>query len=117
MAKRTQRQLGFARRMRRSPTWAELRLWQALRRKSLGVRFRRQEPIGPFIADFVCLDRKVIVEADGDTHSYDDHGYSERRDRWFESRGFTVLHFDDDYVYRYLPDAMETIKAALDERA
>ena len=117
MAKRTDRQLRFARRMRRSPTWAELRLWQALRRKSLGVRFRRQEPIGPFIADFVCLDRKVIVETDGDTHSSDDHGYTDRRDLWFESRGFAVLHFDDDYVYKYLPEAMETIKRTLDERA
>ena len=103
--------------MRRSPTWAELRLWQALRRKSLGVRFRRQEPVGPFIADLVCVDRKVIVETDGDTHSYDDHGHCERRDRWFETRGFTVLHFDDDYIYRQLPDAMETIKAALDAKA
>ena len=83
----------------------------------MGVRFRRQEPIGPFIADFVCLDRKVIVEVNGETHSHDDHGYGKRRDRWVESRGFIVLHLDDDYVHRHLPDAMETIKAALDERA
>ena len=48
----------------------------------------------------------------------DDYGYSERRDRWFESHGFTVLHFESiDYVYKYLPEVMETIKAALDARA
>jgi very-short-patch-repair endonuclease len=100
--------------MRRNPTWAELRLWLALRNNTMGLRFRRQEPIGPYIVDFVCLKRKVIVEADGYSHTFDDGGHGERRDRWLTGQGFTVLHFDDDYIYRHLAEAMADIRRALD---
>jgi very-short-patch-repair endonuclease len=55
--------------MRADPTVAEDRLWYHLRRRQMGVRFRRLEPIGPFIADFACLPARLIVEVDGDTHT------------------------------------------------
>jgi very-short-patch-repair endonuclease len=78
----------FAREMRAEPTRAEAILWLSLRGKSLGVRFRRQVPIGPYIADFACLSHRLIVEIDGLTH--DEPGqyeYDQRRDRWFGSQG------------------------------
>ena len=56
----------------------------------MGLKFKRQKPIGPFIADFVCLDYKLVIEADGGQHgSADDR----RRDDWFAAQGFTVLRF------------------------
>ena len=113
MARRTSRQLAYARAMRRAPTWAELRLWNALRRSQLGVRFRRQEPIGPYIADFVCHSHRLVVEVDGMTHHFGDEDYALRRDRWLREGGWTVIHFSDDYVYRNLVGALEVITKAL----
>jgi very-short-patch-repair endonuclease len=60
--------LAFAKQMRRAPTWNERALWKLLRdRKLEGLRFRRQVPLGKYIADFVCLQRRLIIEADGPT--------------------------------------------------
>jgi primosomal protein N' (replication factor Y) len=73
-------------------TDAEKRLWSALRDKRLSAfKFRRQRPVGPFIADFACLERRLIVEADGGQHN----GSAEdgRRTQWLEDHGWTVLRF------------------------
>ena len=113
MAKRIPRQLTYARTMRKNPTWGELRLWQALRRSQLGVRFRRQEPIGPYIADFACHPHRLIVEVDGITHGFGDHAYALRRDQWFRERGWVVLHFNDDEVNKHLDDVLMAIRHAL----
>ena len=70
------------------PTDAEKRLWRHLRGKQLeGFKFRRQEPIGNYVADFVCYEKRIIVEVDGSQHcSEKDH----ERDKWFEGQGFVV---------------------------
>jgi len=82
-----------ARDLRRNTTPAECILWQKLRgRQMLGLRFRRQEPVGPFIADFLCVATRLIIELDGTSHE----GKAEpdvRRQRYFESQGWTVLRF------------------------
>jgi len=84
--------VGNARRMRREPTEAETALWRILRgRRFAGFKFRRQEPIGPYIADFVCFEAKLIVEADGAQHA--DSTADVLRDNWFASQGFFVRRF------------------------
>ena len=114
MAYRKTRTLGFARQMRSEPTLAEDRLWYHLRRRQMGVRFRRQEPIGPFIADFACLKARLIVEVDGDTHT--DPARDRRRDRWFLDHGWFVLRFWDDYVLDQTDDALNLIDLAVRDR-
>jgi very-short-patch-repair endonuclease len=61
--------LGRARRLRRDQTDAERKLWKLLRGRNLGLKFRRQYPIGSFIADFCCIERRLIVELDGSQHA------------------------------------------------
>ena len=81
-----------ARSMRREPTEAERRMWRVLRGRRLAAfKFRRQETIGPYIADFVCYERRVVIEIDGGQHA--ENAYDGRRDAWFQDRGYTVLRF------------------------
>jgi len=73
----------------------------------MGLKFKRQKPIGPFIADFVCLDLRLIVEADGGQHG----GPSDtRRDAWFEAQGFTVLRFWNNEVLGQTAAVLERLR-------
>jgi primosomal protein N' (replication factor Y) len=78
-----------ARALRRSPTYAERRLWYFLRRNQLGFRFRRQFPIPPYFADFACIEARLIIEADGGQHALP--GDHDCRDVFLASRGWRVL--------------------------
>jgi primosomal protein N' (replication factor Y) len=79
-----------ARRLRNTMTDAERRLWSALRARRLrGYKFRRQHPIGPYIADFACIQHRLIVEVDGGQHA--DNIRDERRTAQLESEGWHVL--------------------------
>jgi very-short-patch-repair endonuclease len=78
----------------------------------MGFKFRRQEPIGPYIADFACIEKRVIVETDGDSHD-NRRAYDARRDQWFLDHGWFVLRFWDDYVIEQTDDALEQIYLAL----
>ena len=80
----------FARRLRHDQTDAESLLWWRLRRKQLGVGFRRQHPIGRYIVDFACVERRLIVEADGSQHR---GRRDQERDEFLRSVGFLVLRF------------------------
>ena len=83
--------LAQARHMRRTPTMSERLLWKLLRHRRLeGLKFRRQVPLGPYIADFACFERRLIIEADGPFH---DAVRDARRDAWLQANGFTVLRF------------------------
>jgi very-short-patch-repair endonuclease len=73
-------------------TDSERKLWARLRMEQLGVKFRRQHPLGIYIADFACLAPKLIVELDGSQHA-NQVEYDERRDAFFRSKGFKVLRF------------------------
>ncbi|MGA2485102.1 MAG: endonuclease domain-containing protein [Roseiarcus sp.] len=105
----------FARGQRRQMTRAEATLWRALRGHRLeGHKFRRQTPIGPYFADFVCLERKVIVEADGRTRESEDAILRDaERDAWLRRQGYRVLRFADDLIIGGLPIVIERIRAAL----
>ncbi len=99
-----------ARGLRRQSTKGEQLLWMALRNRAAGdYKFRRQCPIGPFIADFVCFDCRLIVEVDGVTHDFNAE-YDERRDRWFRARGFRVARFPDEEVMKNLDGVVATIR-------
>ncbi|MDK1292790.1 MAG: DUF559 domain-containing protein, partial [Actinomycetota bacterium] len=102
-----------ARDMRKDPTLAERILWSELRRGRLGVRFRRQEPAGPFIPDFACLTRKLIIELDGGAH--EDIPADLERDRWFHDRGWFVLRFNNDEILDNLDESIALIQKALDD--
>ena len=65
-------------------------MWALLRGRKLGVKFRRQHPIGPYVADFACVSARLVVEVDGGTHS-ERAAYDQHRDRWLESRGWRVM--------------------------
>ena len=84
-----------ARQLRRDMTDSERKLWSGLRREQLGVKFRRQHPVGNYIADFACLAPKLIVELDGSQH-LQQAAYDARRDAFFREQGFVVLRFPTD---------------------
>ncbi|MCI5077371.1 endonuclease domain-containing protein [Oricola sp.] len=110
MGKDVRRLRAFAREMRGNPTQAEERLWGALRNRRLDMlKFRRQVPIGPYIADFVCMEAKLIVEVDGTQHA--ESRRDSLRDTDLEARGFRVLRFWNDEVMRELDSVCATIIA------
>jgi very-short-patch-repair endonuclease len=101
-----------AQRLRRQLTDAERKLWSALRNRQLdGAKFRRQQPIGPFIADFVCQERRLIVEADGGQHA--ESTADDRRTAFRESKGYRVLRFWNNDILSNLDGVAEVIAAAL----
>ena len=104
-----------ARRLRREETSAEARLWQAIDRVPLlGTHFRRQAPIGPYVADFACLKHKLIVEVDGPSHTTEAGRQRDAaRTRWLEAQGYRVLRFWNADVYNDLDAVLDTIFAAL----
>jgi very-short-patch-repair endonuclease len=104
--------LARAQRLRREMTDAERKLWSALRNRQLdGAKFRRQQPIGPFIADFVCQERRLIVEADGGQHA--ESAGDVRRTVFLESKGYRVLRFWNNDILTNLDGVAEIIAAAL----
>jgi very-short-patch-repair endonuclease len=107
----------FARTQRRNMTKAETILWRAVRNHRLdGHGFRRQMPIGPYFADFVCLARKIVVEADGRTHETPEAKVKDaERDEWFRRAGFRVLRFSDELIIGGLPIVIERIRAVIRE--
>jgi very-short-patch-repair endonuclease len=106
-----------ARNMRKSMSEGERQLWRALRIKQLdGARFRRQHPIGRYIVDFVCLDRRLVVEVDGGQHTEDGQiAHDRRRDAWLASEGYRVLRVPTSEVFTNLAGVIDTIWAALQE--
>ena len=104
----------FARSMRREMTEAELRLWSQIRDQRLdGLKFRRQVPIGPYIADFFCPARRLIVEIDGSQHFEDDVLAADlRRTQWLGSEGYRVLRFTNRDVLSNLEGVCRIIVEA-----
>ena len=93
-------------------TDAERKLWFALRdRRFAGFKFRRQVPIGPFIADFVCFEARLVIEVDGGQHA--DSIQDQRRDRWFAANKFRVMRFWNNEVRSNLEGVMILLAEAL----
>ena len=92
-------QLARTRRMRREMTVAEAMLWRGLRGRGVRAKFRRQVPIGPYVADFACLEVRVVIELDGPPHDRaEQQAFDAKRDAWFTANGWHVLRFPNDLV-------------------
>jgi very-short-patch-repair endonuclease len=101
----------LARRLRKSSTFAERKLWKYLRVRALGgFKFVRQEPIGPYIVDFVCREKRLIIEVDGGQHATDRRDAI--RDRWLVDHRYRVLRFWNNEVLGNIEGVWETIFAA-----
>ena len=105
-----------AKTLRKILTDAERRLWQKLKRRQIAtVKFRRQQPIGPFIVDFVCFERRVIVEVDGGQHA-EQVPYDEQRTSWLEAQGYRVLRFWSNDVLANTEAVAQAIFDAVEQR-
>ncbi|MBI4523155.1 MAG: glycosyltransferase [Deltaproteobacteria bacterium] len=104
-----------ARRLRKNPTETERALWQHLRLRQIGGhKFRRQQPLGRYIVDFVCLEKHLVVEVDGGQHGEQAQAaHDAERSAWLEQEGFRVLRFWDNEVLREIGNVKEVIWKAL----
>ncbi len=106
-----------ARALRRNQTDAEKKLWSILRRDGLGHSFRRQHPIGPYIVDFVCLSRRLVIEADGGQHNEKQAAHDDARTTWLEARGYSVLRFWNNDILGNIEGVGDVIRRKLAELA
>ena len=108
-AKQSQR-----RNLRNSSTAAEAVLWKHLQRQLLGKKFRRQESIGPYIADFFCTECRLVVELDGAPHfSILKDPYEARPTEYLEQLGIRIIRFENRTVYENLEGVLKTIRQNL----
>lgn len=100
-------------------TDAERVLWSVLRRNQLdGFRFRRQAPIGPYFADFLCLGARLVIEVDGGQHFEEENVWRDyRRTQWLREQGFRVVRFTNEEVFRSPEDVAQEIRRVLIECA
>ena len=105
-----------ARRLRRNMTPAEQTLWDALKgRQVAGMKFRRQHPVGPFILDFYCPERKLVIELDGAIHEVQANRDQVRTEQ-LADYGYHVIRFRNDEVFDDLDSVLERILRAAGER-
>ncbi|MDQ0321389.1 very-short-patch-repair endonuclease [Pararhizobium capsulatum DSM 1112] len=101
-----------ARTLRRNETEAEYRLWGDLRNRLLnGYKFSRQVPLGPYVADFLCREQRLVVEIDGSQHA--DSVSDVIRTQWLNANGYAVLRFWNEEALRERRPVLETILAVL----
>jgi very-short-patch-repair endonuclease len=106
----------LARRLRRNSTLAERRLWKYLRSRGLGgFKFIRQQPIGPYVVDFVCRECRLVVEIDGGQHAIDNRDAI--RDKWLADHRYRIMRFWNNEVLGNTEGVWETILAAASAEA
>ncbi len=106
-----------ARELRLNTSPAEQAMWAYLRTKPLGVKFRRQHPLGPFIPDFYAHSIKLVIEIDGAVHAEHEQAIKDKlRQEGIESEGIFVLRFTNDTVMFELPTVKEKIESIIQER-
>jgi len=93
-------------------TDAERTLWRHLRGRNLSHKFRRQAPVGPYILDFVCYEKKLVVELDGGQHA--ESRTDTARDSWLAEQRFKVLRFWNSEVFENLDGVLQAIWHALE---
>jgi very-short-patch-repair endonuclease len=115
----SERQRNRAKQLRQAMTRAETLLWRYLKANRInGLGFRRQVPFRNYIADFVCLSAKLIVELDGESHDFEERQKADQtRDAFFVSEGFQVLRFTNQQVLSNLEGVVEAIRQATASRA
>jgi len=102
-----------ARSLRKNPTDAEMKLWKRLcNRQTVGNKFRRQHPVGPYIVDFACLEKGLVVEVDGGQHG-ENVTYDSERSAYLEAKGFRVFRFWNNDVLTQIEVVKEVIMGAL----
>ena len=100
----------LARKLRKNSSDAERLLWKKLKSKQFeGLKFRRQQPIGKYIVDFVCLEKRLIIEADGGQHA-EDSAKDQQRDEWLKGEGFRVLRFWNNEILGNIEGVMESVR-------
>jgi very-short-patch-repair endonuclease len=102
----------YAMQLRKELTNAEVKLWAHLCKDQLGVSFRRQHAIGKFICDFVCIEKKLIIELDGSQH-IDQHEYDTKRTMYLQSQGYEVVRFWNNDVMKDINSVIHTIQLKL----
>lgn len=105
----------FARKLRQNQTDVEQLLWKHLRGRRLdGIKFRRQHPIGPYVVDFVCLDKQLVIELDGGQHNTEE-GKKKDKERvfWLKQNDYEVLRFWNNEVKTDLDNVLQVIHNAL----
>ncbi len=106
-----------AKRERRSGNLPEVLIWRELRKRPGGYKFRRQHPLRDIVLDFVCLERRLAIEVDGEAHNRGNRPARDvARDRYLNARGFDVLRLPACYVLENLEGAITSIVAACDVR-
>ncbi|MEY4978874.1 MAG: hypothetical protein RLZZ352_1144 [Pseudomonadota bacterium] len=105
-----------ARSLRKGMTDAERKLWAGLRGEQLGFKFRRQHPLGHYIADFACLQPKLIIELDGSQHQ-EQQAYDLTREHFFKAQGFAVLRFPSNAPLHNLNGVLSAIFQQLNHLA
>lgn len=99
--------------LRKNQTDVEKIIWQKLRgRQLLNCKFRRQVPFHPYIVDFVCLERHLIIELDGSQHM-EQQSYDDKRSAFLQKQGYTILRFWNNEVLNNLEGVLESIMLAL----
>ena len=108
--------IAFARELRQEQPDAERALWVRLKNKQLeGTKFRRQQPIGPYIVDFASLETKLVIEIDGGQHNEKElRERDEERTTWLKERGYQVLRFWNNEVLMNMEGVLERIREALE---
>jgi len=108
----------LARQQRKVSVNAETILWRALRDRRCGAfKFRRQVTIGRYIADFICFEKRLVVEIDGPSHEHKDQRlHDAMRDDWFRHKGFRILRISNDLVIGSPDLAIQKIIESLNER-
>jgi|SRR6266403_1392361 very-short-patch-repair endonuclease len=115
----SERQRGRAKQLRQAMTRAETLLWRYLKANRIdGLGFRRQVPFRNYIADFVCMSAKIIVELDGESHDFEERQKADQsRDVFFASEGFQVLRFTNEQLMSNLEGVVEVIRQTAASRA
>ena len=105
----------LAKDLRKRSTDTERLLWKHLRAKQFeGLKFKRQQPVGKYIVDFICFEKKVIIELDGGQHLQPSEKQKDReRDAWLEAQGYRVLRFWDNEVMMNTRGVLEMIRKTL----
>ncbi|MDO9155184.1 MAG: homocysteine S-methyltransferase family protein [Paludibacter sp.] len=107
----------IAKEMRKNPTEAENLLWQTLRRKSTGYKIKRQQVVDKYIADFICIEKRVIIEIDGEIHKIKENNeHDVERTKVLNAQGYDVLRFSNKSVIETITKVAKEIKAFLDNK-
>ena len=114
MPQQTPRNTKRARQLRNAATPAERQLWKYLARSQTGAKFSRQMPVGPYFADFLCRELKLVIELDGHSHDFAPER-DLKRDLWMKGKGYAVMRFTNAGVMANTEGVIAAIETRIDE--